>query len=63
VNVPQHVRAYIYRIATVLATIAVLKGWVGAEEAPLLLELVAAVVAIGTPALAAANTPRHPEQV
>ena len=56
-NIPQATRAYLYRIVTVLAVLAVARGWVSPDEAPLFVEVIAAVLAIGTPALAARNTP------
>lgn len=52
-------RAYIYRIALVVAVLLVAYGFIGDAESQVWLQLVAAVLAIGPAALATKNTSRH----
>lgn len=53
-NIPQNVRAYIYRVALVVLPLLVLWGVVRSEDVPLYVALIGAVL---VPGLAAANTP------
>lgn len=53
---PEHVRAYLYRIATALIPLLVVLGVVAGDQAQLVLNVVAAVLGVGASGLAAANT-------
>lgn len=55
-DVPEHVRAYLYRIALTVAVLLVGYGVVSEGEADLWVQVLAAVLAIGPSALAAKNT-------
>lgn len=55
-KIPEATRAYFYRVVTALAVLAVAKGWLTPDDAPLWIEVGAAVLGIGTPALASVNT-------
>jgi hypothetical protein len=52
--IEQKYRAYIYRILTALAPIALIYGWISAEEVAVYLALAATILGVG---LAALNTP------
>lgn len=52
--IPQKYRAYIYRVLSVLAPIAIFYGVISGEEAALFLTALATILGVG---LAAANTP------
>lgn len=49
-------RAYIYRIVLAILAVALIYGLIRREDLPLWIELVAAVLGIGTNALATKNT-------
>lgn len=53
-NIPIKYRAYIYRILVALAPVALLYGWLSAEEVAVYIALGGTILGIG---LAAANTP------
>lgn len=59
-TVPQPVRAYVYRVATVTGPLLITYGMIDAQKWPLWL---AAVGALLVPGLAAVNTPTVPEYV
>jgi hypothetical protein len=54
-NIPQHVRAWIYRVATAAMPLAITWGIVNDKDAALWLGVISAVL---VPGLAAVNTPR-----
>lgn len=45
-DIPNHVRAYFYRAVVALLALAVLKGWVDADEVEVWLGAAAAVLAV-----------------
>lgn len=53
-------RAYIYRIVVVLMALAVGRGLITQDEAPLWLGLALSVLGLGTASLAAKNTSTKP---
>lgn len=53
---PEHVRAYLYRVATATIPLLVVVGVVAGDQAQLVLNVVAAVLGVGASGLAAANT-------
>lgn len=58
-SIPRPVRAWIYRVAAAVMPLAIAYGIVDEQRAALWLAAVAALV---VPGLAAANTPRSPEE-
>lgn len=56
--IPEHIRAYIYRIVLAVMVIAVARGLIAQEEAPLWLELILGVLGLGSAGLATKNTSR-----
>lgn len=54
-------RAYIYRIVLAVMVIAVARGFISQEEAPIWLEIVLAVLGLGSVGLATANTSTKPK--
>ena len=55
-TMPEHVRAYIYRISVALMPLLILYGVLSESEAALWVGVVAAVLSVGESALAARNT-------
>ena len=55
-QLPPHIRAYIYRIVTAVFATLIVYGVVGPGDAAVWFELVAAVLGLGTAGLAAVNT-------
>lgn len=54
-------RAYVYRVVTTLMPLLILTGVLANDVAAEVVLIAAAVLGIGTPALAAANTSTKPE--
>lgn len=57
----EQTRAYIYRIVTAIIPLLLIVGWVSNEVAGAILGITAAVLAVGSSGLAAANTTTKPE--
>jgi hypothetical protein len=57
-NVPQHVRAYVYRVLVAVFAVLALHGVVTTDEVPVYLDVAESVLALSAVSLAARNTPR-----
>ena len=58
-DVPENVRAYIYRVLAAVVPLLILYGVLSQTEAALWMGVAAAVLSLGEGALASANTPRR----
>ncbi|MGQ4553254.1 phage holin [Dermabacteraceae bacterium CCM 9519] len=55
-------RRYLYRVCSAAIPLLIAAGYLAHEQAGLVLALLAAVLGIGAPSLAAANTPTPPPE-
>ena len=54
--IPEHVRAYLYRLAVAVLALLALYGVIAGDDLPAILNVVAAALGLGSAGLAAVNT-------